>query len=123
MTDRQAIEKDIQAAELTAPRVTLDDVEGAIADEVYFTAADGVEGAAGLSKQINHDRNPESFGLLTFCVLLMRNGFTVTGESACADPANYDKAIGQRIARQNAMEKIWSLLGYQLKDRLSGGKS
>lgn len=44
--------------------------------------------------------------LLTFCVLVLRNGFTVTGESACASPDNFDAEVGQKIARQNAVAKI-----------------
>ncbi len=60
-----------------------------------------------------------SLGLLTFCVLVLRNGFTVTGESACASPENFDAELGRKIARQNAVQKIWPLMGYALKDQLS----
>lgn len=62
-----------------------------------------------------------ALSLLTFCVLVLRNGFTVTGESACASPENFDAAIGRRIARQNAVNKIWPLLGYELRTKLSAG--
>ena len=57
-------------------------------------------------------------GTLTIIVLELANGFTVTGESACADPANYDAEIGRKIARDNAVNKIWALEGYLLKERL-----
>jgi Phage protein (N4 Gp49/phage Sf6 gene 66) family len=60
-----------------------------------------------------------SMGLLTFCVLILRNGFTVTGESACASPENFDAEIGRKIARENAVQKMWSLMGYALKEKLS----
>ena len=60
-----------------------------------------------------------ALSLLTFCVLVLRNGFTVTGESACASPENFDAEIGRKIARQNAVQKIWPLMGYALKERLS----
>jgi hypothetical protein len=59
-----------------------------------------------------------ALGLLTFCVLVLKNGFTVTGESACASPENFDAEIGRKIARQKAIEKIWPLMGYALKDKL-----
>ena len=59
-----------------------------------------------------------SLDLLTFCVLVLRNGFTVTGESACASPENFDSEIGRKVARQNAVQKIWPLMGYELKSRL-----
>lgn len=60
----------------------------------------------------------DSLHLLTFCVLVLRNGFTVTGESACVSPENFDAEIGRKIARQNAMDKIWPLLGFALKQKL-----
>lgn len=56
--------------------------------------------------------------LLTFCVLVLRNGFTVTGESACASPENFDAELGRSIARAKAKEKMWPLLGYALKSKL-----
>ena len=56
---------------------------------------------------------------ITFCVLVLRNGFTVTGESACASPENFDAEIGRKIARQNAVQKIWPLMGYELRSELS----
>jgi len=59
--------------------------------------------------------------LLTFCVLVLRNGFTVTGESACASPENFDEEVGRKVARQNAVQKVWPLMGYALRDRLAGG--
>lgn len=57
--------------------------------------------------------------LLTFCVLELKNGFTVTGESACASPENFDAEIGRKIARQNAVQKIWPLMGYELRSKLA----
>ena len=112
----QAIEKEIQAKGKTAPRVTPADIEANIVDEAYFTAADGVRGSTpgGLRTYVPRD----SHKLLTFCVLTLANGFTVTGESACASAENFDAEIGQDIARENAVQKIWPLMGYQLRDEL-----
>lgn len=56
---------------------------------------------------------------LTVCCLTLANGFTVTGESACASPDNFDTELGQRIARDNARQKIWALEGYALRERLA----
>jgi len=112
------IEKEIQEKGLTAPRVTPQDLQDNIASAHYFTASDGVVGATGLHKTVITDRNPEPLDLLTFCVLVLRNGFTVTGESACASPENFDPEIGRKIARQNAEQKIWPLMGYALKEQL-----
>ena len=110
----QTIEQEIQAKGLTAPRITPDDIEANISSEHYFTARDGCEQVFGGGGTF-----PVSLGLLTFCVLVLRNGFTVTGESACASPENFDAEIGRKVARQNAVEKIWPLMGYALKERLA----
>lgn len=70
--------------------------------------------------RLDYDYQPhESLSLLTFCVMVLRNGFTVTGESACDSPENFDPEIGRNIARENAVNKIWMLEGYLLKQRLS----
>ncbi|MQY50174.1 Gp49 family protein [Rhodocyclus gracilis] len=114
------IENEIQAKGLTAPRITPADIEANIASEHYFTAADGLLSVGGSGVQhIEGIDNFKALGLLTFCVLVLRNGFTVTGESACASPDNFDAEIGRKIARQNAIAKIWPLMGYCLKDRLA----
>lgn len=115
----QAIEQEIQAKGLTAPRITPADLEENIASEHYFTAGDGFAGVAALTvKEGVVISPPESLDLLTFCVLVLRNGFTVTGESACASPENFDADLGRKIARQNAINKVWPLMGYELKCRL-----
>lgn len=62
---------------------------------------------------------PQALGLLTFCVLVLKNGFTVTGESACVSPENFDAEIGRKIARQNAVQKIGPLMGYELRSKLA----
>lgn len=116
MNDQQ-IEQEIQAKGKTAPRVTPDRIEAVISGECYFTAADGARGAAPVDAAGYY--SPPSFGLLTFCVLQLVNGFTVTGESACASPENFDAELGRKIARQNAVNKIWPLEGYLLKSKLA----
>lgn len=103
-------------AHSTAPRVTEKDVMSNIVAENFFTAGD----AALALQQPDHP----SMRLLTFCVLTLKNGFTVTGESACASPENFDPEIGRRLARQQAINKIWPLMGYALRDHLTyGGQS
>jgi hypothetical protein len=111
------IEQEIQAKGLTAPRITPADIEANIASEHYFTAGDGVVHARREEGFVADPRGPLS--LLTFCVLVLKNGFTVTGESACASPDNFDAEIGRKIARQNAVQKVWPLMGYELRSRLA----
>jgi len=119
------IEQDIKAAGADkAPRVTPDDLNANIVSEHYFTAADGRTGAmqaetyVAREKPTAGDADLQPLSLLTFCVLVLRNGFTVTGESACASPENFNAELGRKIARDNAVQKVWPLMGYALKESL-----
>ena len=53
-------------------------------------------------------------------VALLPNGFTIVGEAACVDPANYVEEIGEQIAKERIKNKIWELEGYMLQNRLNG---
>ena len=117
------IQQEIEAKGLTAPRVTPADIEAEIASEHYFTAAQGMRAAFEEGGLPARDLKYEPLELLTFCVLVLKNGFTVTGESACASPANFDEEIGRKIARQNAVNKIWPLLGFSLRDAIHEGQT
>lgn len=127
MAQDQTTEQAIQAAGADrAPRVTPADLQANIASEHYFTAWEGAQLAYWGDSDIANPKpaagQPDQNGplsLLTFCVLVLKNGFTVTGESACASPENFDAEIGRKIARQNAVQKIWPLMGYELRSKLS----
>lgn len=106
----------VQGGANAAPRVTPADVDFNIVDEFYFTAREGCEGACG-----GGGTYPVGLGLLTLCVLVLRNGFTVTGESACASPENFNAEIGRKIARADAFKKIWPLMGYALREQMAHG--
>mgnify|MGYP001274123560 CR=1 FL=1 len=101
--NNQAVEQEIQAKGLTAPRVTLADVEAAVASEHYFTALDGRNGAIESGHYVGRETPEEGdsdlaqLGLLTFCVLKLRNGYIVTGESACASPEHFDAEPHRRF--------------------------
>lgn len=95
MTTEQELEQRLQK-QAVAPRITLLEVEQNIKDIAYYVI----------------------FDVLTICVIQLQNGFTVTGESACASPENFNKEIGEEIARKNAVSKIWMLMGYELKSKL-----
>ena len=113
----QAIEQEIQAKGKTAPRITPSDIEANIDSEHYFTAGQGIAGRC--YREVSALHSPGQLELLTFCVLVLSNGFTVTGESACASPENFDAEIGRKIARQNAVQKIWPLMRYELRSKLA----
>ena len=91
------MEKEINEKGLTAPRLCPDDIDAAIVGDQYHVF-DG--------------------SCLTVCCMTLRNGFTVTGESACASTENFNAEIGRKIARENARNKIWMLEGYLLKQML-----
>lgn len=109
-TDDAAIESETQAKGLNAPRITPADIEANIVALYWFTADKAVGASAP---------QMDALKLLTFCVLVLKNGFTVTGESACVSPENFDAELGRKIALKNAMDKMWPLMGYALKERLS----
>lgn len=96
--DEQAIESEIQAKGLNAPRLSPEKIDSVIVDEDYHIFPGTT---------------------LTVCCLKLRNGFTVTGESAAASPENFNEEIGRKIARSNARDKIWALEGYLLREKLS----
>jgi len=102
----------------TAPRITPADIAANIVSEHYFTADQGVSSAAQERAAASAQPIPDGLRLLTFCVLVLKNGFTVTGESACVSAKNFDAEIGRQIARQHAMETVWPLMGYELRSTL-----
>ena len=105
------IQQEIEAKGLNAPRVTPADIEAEIASEHYHSPK--LAGEQAWTGEPNG-----GIDTLTFCVLVLKNGFTVTGESACASPENFDAELGRKIARQNAVQKIWPLLGFRLRDAI-----
>lgn len=93
----QQIEKEIQAKGLNAPRLTPELIDSKVKSVDYHV----------------FDKT-----CLTVCCMTLENGFTVTGESACASPENFNEEIGQKIAFEQARNKIWMLEGYLLKQKL-----
>jgi Phage protein (N4 Gp49/phage Sf6 gene 66) family len=88
------------AVQKTPNRVTLEYMESRIATTEYL--------------------NPESVPQLTLAIVNMKNGFAVVGKSAPADPANFNKELGQKFAREDAMRQLWGFEGYALCERLRG---
>lgn len=109
--DEQAIEAEIQAKGKTAPRITPQMIDDTIRAEYAFNVYDALV-ALGMPAD-------EGLKVMTISVLKLQNGFTVTGESACASPENYDAEIGRKLARDQARNKIWALEGYRLRSDLA----
>lgn len=110
----QKIEQEIQDKGLNAPRLTPDYIDSKITAVEYIHPRDVCKRDNG----VEIFDAPKALQTLTFCILTLENGFTVTGESACASPENFDAEIGRKIAYNNAREKIWVLEGYLLKQKL-----
>lgn len=98
MINETELELELQAKNLNAPRLTPELIDSVIVSEQYYVFPDTT---------------------LTVCALKLRNGYIVIGESAAASPLNFNRDIGRKIARDNARNKIWSLEGYLLKQKLS----
>lgn len=115
----EALEKEIQAKGLNAPRLNPKMIEDAIIAETYIVPGQtpGIQfrskGGSELNKLIQ-----ESAGLLTICVLVLKNGFTVVGKSAPVSAANFDLEIGRKVAREDAVRQVWALEGYALRNRI-----
>jgi len=121
-----SLEREIQAKANKGPRVTPADIEAEIVSGHYFTAFDGVAGAGyneacpdGVLRSFEFTA-PGSLDLLTFCVLVLRNGAKVVGVNYGAiDPAQHSAERGRQAARKQAEEKVWELLGFRLRDELA----
>lgn len=112
--DRLASADDYAGRGAVAPRVTLKSMEDKIVAKHFVNA-----GSAVVMTGPVHDAH-QSLGLLTLCFLVMANGFTVVGKSACASPENYDKVKGETFAYEDAIDQLWALEGYQLRSQLAG---
>lgn len=97
MRNETAVEAEIQAKGLNAPRLNPAMIDATIAGEAYYVFPGTT---------------------LTVYALTLRNGFIVTGESAAASPENFNEELGRKIARDNARNKIWAFEGYLLRERL-----
>jgi hypothetical protein len=111
--DETAIENEIQAKGLNAPRLTPAHIDEQIVAEYSFRASNAVKDCPV------SEAGERALSCLTICVLVLKNGFVLVGESACASPENFNAEIGHKIARDNARSKIWALEGYLLRSKLA----
>lgn len=102
------------AAVAVAPRVTLANIEGAIAHTFHFTGHQ----AAVLTQPVGREV-PRELEVLTVCLMVLKNGFTVVGKSAPASPENFDAELGRKFAYDDGVRQLWPLMGFALRDRLA----
>lgn len=109
---------------MNTPKLTIADIQALIASEYYFTAAEGVSGAAidaAKGDAVLTVTMPKELQTITFCILTLKNGDAVTGEAFCADPSRFVREEGQRYAREAAVSKIWPMAIYAERERLALG--
>lgn len=113
---RDSLEKEILEKGLNADRVTPEDVGSAISSEYYFTAEDGVKGAIGdLSASTDPAKNLKQ---VTFCILVLKNGHRIIGiNTGSISPENFDAELARKLAREDAINQIWALLGFLLREK------
>ncbi|TKD50568.1 Gp49 family protein [Sphingomonas baiyangensis] len=95
----------------TAPRVSLGDIEANIATKSFCLGRDLVEQPAPTAPSLD---------VLTICLLVLRNGFTIIGKSAPASAENFDEELGRKLAYEDAVRQVWPLMGYALREKLAG---
>ena len=99
------------AAGATAARVSLSDIEKAISARYDFTAEKAL---TALGAPID-----DSLRLLSICILVVKNGFSVIGKSAPASAGNFNADLGRKLAYEDAIRQLWPLMGFALRERLS----
>lgn len=77
-----------------APRVTKEYIEGRIADVNFYRIEPTV----------------------TVCSIVLDNGYSVRGESACVNLENYNQELGERFSYNVAFAKLWPLFGFLLAE-------
>lgn len=78
-----------------APRITKELIAARIARVDYYVLPDST---------------------VTVCNIRLDNGYSVRGESACVCAENFDHAIGERMAYDDAFRRLWPLFGFMLAE-------
>jgi hypothetical protein len=105
------VTEDELIAKATGPRITKEELDANVVGYGVFNVYEALT-ALGIPAF-------DATKLLTIAVVTTKNGFNVVGESACAWPANFDADIGSRLALNDAKNKLWALMGYELKSKVA----
>lgn len=107
-------------------KITQQMVNDSIVSEHYFTAKDGRDGAigngtyCGVERPVENNADLEVLKYVTFCTIILQNGHKVVGvNTGSIDPADFNSDTGRNLARANAVDKIWELLGFEMRTKLS----
>jgi hypothetical protein len=102
------------AANAVAPRVSLANIEAAVAAR-YDMRGDDVVGSTHVITKDEASR----LALLSICILVLRNGFIVVGKSAPASRENFNAELGKKLAYEDCIRQLWPLMGFVLRERLA----
>lgn len=102
-----------------APRVSLADIESAIKYRYDLNAGEVVGYHPGHTAERDGSCSSDTLKLLSICILVMKNGYTIIGKSAPASPENFNAELGKKFAYEDALRQLWPLMGFSLRDRLS----
>lgn len=104
----------------TAPRVSLPDIEANIVEQYFFTAdkAADMPSTVCVGEQV-FPNGAHPLSLLTICLIVTRNGFTIIGKSAPASAENFDADLGRKLAYEDAVRQLWPLMGYAFREKLA----
>jgi Phage protein (N4 Gp49/phage Sf6 gene 66) family len=111
------LDDEVAASVAKAPRVSLADIESQVEFKHTMNGLDLLPRSLQVSKEV-----ATSLGCLTLAVVVLKNGFTVIGSSACASPENYDLALGEKFAYENALRQLWSHFDFCLRQKLEEAK-
>lgn len=112
--DSLKVTDEASKAVATHPRVSLADIEAAIGGIYYTTGLNAAASYDCVVSEVHHAQ----LDILTICIVVMRNGFTVIGKSAPASPENFNRDLGRKFAYEDAVRQLWPLMGFALRDRL-----
>lgn len=95
--------------------LTIEKIEESIRKKIIISGYDAASGNVAFLS----DEDIATLENVTICILIMKNGFVVTGESAPIDSADYCFEVGRQVAYQRALDKLYPLIGYELKTKLN----
>lgn len=111
------VDDEVAASVAKAPRVSLADIEAQVEFKHVLNGLDLLPRSLQVSTDVG-----KHLGCLTLAVVVLKNGFTVIGSSACASPENYDMALGEKFAYEHALRQLWAHFGFCLRQKLEEAK-
>lgn len=114
LTDTEAV----CASLAKGPRVSLADIEAAIAGRYDTSAAEAL-----ISRKLVNTEDLGALERLSICILVLHNGWTVIGKSAPASAENFNAELGKRLAYEDCIRQLWPLMGFALREKLHAKES